>query len=553
MKVPRIVAMLVWLVLSACGGGSGDTEAPVAAQQYVDGIWEGTLGDNESFAIINATPSGSSSDVHVAKKVSVPSYPYGGTSPYDIVQGLLSVRQNRLTGTSFTYQDVQAFDSERGYTNRVTLSGTAVTRPGATQADQVSGVYSQPVYPVGVMDLITYTDTPINLRLSRQNNFVASLTALRGLYRGGVNGSSWSLTINGGLIAGNVSGCAVLGRVSVHTPNAAAASKALFDVSLSLGGTSPTCTRPQTEYSGLAFVMYDTANQKTGLRLIAHSNSVSTLRKATASLVLDGQFMSDINPIPIATSVLAEGFYVSTDAQDSLSAVVLPNNQYVFYRPSSLVLLGDLRSDTSSSAVASVNGIYYNPSNNSYTPDVYLMGDVRDSDSLGRVFTGYYNVNPTSFDQGLSNFSLRRDTNLTYTLVNASPSSVNLAGTYNSNSGFASPFITSLVLRASGNDYVITGNTQLTGVDSANQPTCVVNGRVTPYALPGGATNTTRNIYSVTVLRYDNCEARAGLAPQSGVLFAEFSSGTTVNGVRLLTYGAQTGTTNHTVFYGVRQ
>ena len=62
MKVPRIVAMLVWLVLSACGGGSGDTEAPVAAQQYVDGIWEGTLGDNDSFAIINATPSGSPSD-----------------------------------------------------------------------------------------------------------------------------------------------------------------------------------------------------------------------------------------------------------------------------------------------------------------------------------------------------------------------------------------------------------------------------------------------------------------------------------------------------------
>jgi hypothetical protein len=101
MKVPRIVAMLMLLGLGACGGGSGDTEAPVAAQQYVDGIWEGTLGDNESFAIINATPSGTSSDVHVAKKVSVPSYPYGGTSPYDIVQGLLSVRQNRLTGTSF--------------------------------------------------------------------------------------------------------------------------------------------------------------------------------------------------------------------------------------------------------------------------------------------------------------------------------------------------------------------------------------------------------------------------------------------------------------------
>ncbi len=472
MKVPRIVAMLMLLGLGACGGGSGDTEAPVAAQQYVDGIWEGTLGDNESFAIINATPSGTSSDVHVAKKVSVPSYPYGGTSPYDIVQGLLSVRQNRLTGTSFTYQDVQAFDSERGYTNRVTLSGTAVTGPGATQANQISGIYSQPIYPVGVTDLITYADQAVNLRLSRQNNYTASLTALRGMYRGGVNGSTWALTINGSMVAGNVSGCAVLGRVAVKTPNASAASKALYEVSLSLGGTSPTCTRPQTEYSGLAFVTYNDNNQKTGLRLIAHSNSVSTLRKATASLVLDGLFVSDINPIPLATSALAEGFYVSTDAQDSLSAVVLPNNQYVFYRPSSLVLLGDLRSDSNSSVVASMNGIYHagNNAGNTYTPDVYLMGDIRASDSLVRVFTGYYNFNPTSFNQSLSNFSFKLDPSLTYTL-GTTPNAVQLAGTYNSNAAFNSPIISSLVLQRSGNDYLITGTTQFTGVD-ADTRTC---------------------------------------------------------------------------------
>ncbi len=558
--------MLLMLVLSACGGGN-DSQAPVPTQQFVDGIWEGKLGDSSVFAIINANLDGTSSDAHFAKTVSAPLYPYGGTSAYDVLQGLINVRQNRLSGSSFTYQDVQAFDVETGYTNRVTMTGSATQGPGAVNADQISGSYTQPVYPVAVDSPITYADTSMSLRVSRQNLYTASLTNIRGTYKGGVNGSTWSITINGGVVAGSISGCAVIGGVGAKRPNSSASSKALYEVNLALGGNSPTCTRGGVQYTGYAYVKYDALDQKTGLRFIGHSTNASTVRKASASLVLDGAFISDINPIPIPVPSETQGFYVSTGTlQPTLYAVVLPNGQYYFYTPSSMVLFGQLQRDSTSSAVASNNGVYYKPADSSFMPDVYLVGDVRADVANSRVFTGFFNYSPLAQDLNLTQFSLKLDPALRYTLSPAAApdtsitsSAVALAGNYSMNNGFTSSLISSLELTQVGatNNYTLTGNTQFSGVDADNQRTCVLSGSVNPYTLPDGSTNTTRNIYSVNALTVNNCASRVelqSLAPQSGVLLAEFNAGAnTVRGVRLLTFGSFPGnTTAQNVFFGVK-
>lgn len=564
MTLLRLGAMLLMLMLSACGGGN-DSQAPVPSQQFVDGIWEGKLGDSSTFAIINANLDGTGSDAHLAKNVSAPLYPYGGTSAYDVMQGLLNVRQNRLSGSSFSYQDVQAFDVETGFTNRVSVTGTAVQGPGAANADQISGTYTQPVYPVAVDGDITYTDTPMSLRLSRQNNYTASLTNIRGIYKGGVNGSVWSITINGGVVAGSISGCAVIGGVGIKRPNSSAASKALYEVNLTLGGTSPTCTRAGVQYVGYAFVTYDVLGAKTGLRFIGHSTNVATVRKASASLVLDGAYVSDVVPVPISTVSVTEGFYTSTSSSlPTLNAVVLPNNQYYFYTSSNMVLFGQLQPDAASSAVASSNGVYYKATDGSFMPDVYLIGDVRADTLNTRVFTGFFNYSPLSQDLNLTQFSLKLDPNLRYTLTPASggaaattPSAVTLTGVYNMNNGFNSSLISTVQLTKTGNNYGLAGSTQFTGMDDLGNPTCTVSANVTPYNLPDGSVNSTRNLYSVNSLTISNCADHPELqtaAPQSGVLLAEFTTGTnTVRGIRLLTYGAFPGSaTAQTVYYGSR-
>ena len=563
MTVLRLGAMLLTLWLSACGGGN-DSQAPVPTQQFVDGIWEGKLGDNTTFAIINANLDGSGADAYLAKTVSAPNYPYGGASAFDLMQGLFNVRQNRLSGTNFTYQDVQAFDVETGYTNRVSVSGTAVQGPLAINADQISGSYTQPVYPVAAKGDITYTNTPMSLRVSRHNTYSASLTNIRGIYKGGVNGSVWSITINGGVVAGSISGCAVIGGVGIKRPNSSAATKALYEVNLALGGTSPTCTRAGVQYVGYAYVTYDVLGTKTGLRFIGLSTNASTARKASANLVLDGAYVSDVVPVPLPTASVTEGFYTSTsNGLPTLNAVVLPNNQFYFYT-SSMVLFGQLQADTASSAVASSSGVYYKPTDGSFTPDVYLIGDVRADTTNTRVFTGFFNYSPLSQDLNLTQFALKLDPAVRYTLTPASgnapattPNAVTLTGIYNMNNGFNNSLISSVQLTKTGNNYSLSGSTQLTGIDELGNPTCTVSAGVTPYNLPDGSANTTRNLYSVNALTINNCSAHPELqtvAPQSGVLFAEFTTGTnTVRGIRLLTYGAFPGSPSaQTVYYGTK-
>lgn len=554
--------MLFMLVLSACGGGN-DSQAPVPTQQFVDGIWEGKLGDSSVFAILVANSDGNA-DAHFAKTVSAPLYPYGGTSAFDVMQGLINVRQNRLSGTSFTYQNVQAFDVETGYTNRVSMSGTAVQGPGAVNANQISGAYTQPVYPVAVDGDITYTDTPLGLKLSPNNLYTASLTNIRGTYKGGVNGAAWSITINGGVVAGSISGCAVIGGVGLKRPGSSAASKALYEVNLALGGTSPTCTRAGVQYVGQAFVTYDLLGAKTGLRFIGHSTNLSTVRKASASLVLDGAYISDINPIPIPTVSVTEGFYVSTTGvSPTLNAVVLPDNQFYLYTNSSMVLFGRLQQDAASSAVASSNGVYYKTTDGTFMPDVYLLGDVRSDPANTRVFTGFFNYSPLSQDLNLTQFSLKLDPALRYTLTPASggaaattPNDVSLAGTYNMNNGFNNSLISSVQLTRSGNNYSLAGSTRFTAMDSTGNPTCTVAAGITPYNLPDGSANVTRNLYSVNALTINNCADHPELqtlAPQSGVLLADFTPNTnTMRGIRLLTFGSAIGSPSaQTVFYGV--
>ena len=522
MTVLRVGAMLLMLVLSACGGGN-DSQAPVPTQQFVDGIWEGKLGTSNAFAIAVSNADGTGTDVLLARSVSA-NYAYASLSPYDVLQGRVGVNKNVLAANDLIYQGIQAFNATTGYvegdfTNKVVLNGSAAQGPGVAQTDRVSGTYTQPSFPIDADGDITYTLLPLTLSLSTQNKYTASIDAIRGTYRGGINGTTWSLTINNGFMAGSIASCMVVGGVKLKSPATSASSKALYVVNMTLRGISPRCTRSGVSYEGLAYVTYDSANQKTGLRFIQNSQTVNTAQKPSAHLVLDGQFVADITPLPVAVATAPQGFYV--DALQGLYAAVLPDKSYFFYKDSGLVLQGELGALTNSSFVMSKSGAYYGATGN--VSDVYVVGDIQ-TNTTGVVFKGYYTYSPLDVDLNTPTFNLVLDPGLPYLLAGVTTDNLNLTGTYNCRGGFSCGQASSLVLGTkTNNTYRLTGTTT-TG--------CNLTGLVTPYSTLGGGANNGVNLFSVSGLN-SSCDDPA--VNYSGVLFAEINANNMVTGMRLAT------------------
>jgi hypothetical protein len=543
MTVLRLGAMLWMLVLSACGGG-GDSQAPVPSQQYVDGIWEGKLGTSNAFAIMVANADGTGTDTLIGKSVSA-NYAYASLSPYDLMQGRLNINKNVVFATDLIYQGIQAFNADTGYlagdfTNAVKLSGVALQGPGVTQADRLSGTYSQPVFPSLPDGDITYTLQPITLSLSDQNKYTASIDAVRGTYRGGSIGSIWSITINNGFIAGSVSGCMVVGGVKLKTPSTNASSKALYEVNMTLRGISPRCTRSGVTYEGLAYVTYNAANQKTGLRFIQNSQTVTTAQKPSAHLVLDGTFMADIQPLPVAITPVPQGFYV--DAANNLYAAVLPDNRYFFYKDSGLLLQGELGLNTNSSFVMSKSGSYFSPG----VSDVYVVGDIQTTPA-GLSFKGYYTYSPLDVDLNTPTFNLVLDPALPYVLPGVTTDTLNLTGTYSCRGGFSCGQAASLTLGAKANNSY--------PLSATPTPGCNLTGQVTPYSTLGTGANTGLNLFSVSGLS-NSCDIPA--VSYSGVLFAEINANNVVTGLRLAATSTTTDTAGNALpvarfFLGTKQ
>jgi len=543
MTVLRVGAMLLMLMLSACGGGN-DSQAPVPSQQYVDGIWEGKLGTSNAFAIMVANADGTGTDTLIAKSVSA-NYAYASLSPYDLMQGRLNINKNVVSSNDLIYQGIQAFNADTGYlegdfTNAVKFNGVALQGPGVSQSDRLSGTYTQPGFPAVADGEITFAAQPITLSLSDQNKYTASIDAIRGTYRGGSIGSTWSLTINNGFIAGSVSGCMVVGGVKLKTPANSSASKALYMVNMTLRGINPKCTRSGVSYEGLAYVTYGPNNQKTGLRFIQNSQTVKTAQKPFAHLVLDGMFFADIQPLPVAITPVPQGFYV--DTANNLYAAVLPDNRYFFYKDSGLLLQGELGLTVNSSFVMSKSGNYFSPG----VSDVYVVGDIQTTPA-GLSFKGYYTYSPLDVDLNTPTFNLVLDPSLPFVLPGVTTDTLNLTGTYSCRGGFSCGQAASLTLGTkTNNSYALT---------ATPTPGCNLTGQVTPYSTLSTGANTGLNLFSVSGLK-NSCDDPAVI--YSGVLFAEINANNVVAGLRLAATSTTTDTAGNVMpvarfFLGTKQ
>lgn len=545
MTVLRVGAMLLMLVLSACGGGN-DSQAPVPSQQYVDGIWEGKLNTTDYFAIMVANTDGSSTQALIAKEVSV-NYAYAKDSPYDLLQGTLKVNQNVVSGRNLIYQGIQAYNDtgylEGDFTNAVTYDGSALQGPGAVQSDKLSGSYLQPIFPSLANGKIAYAPQSLTLELSGQNKYTASIDAIRGTYRGSIqSGSTWTLTINNGFIAGSIAGCMVVGGVVVPEEyKSNLSTKALYKFNMTLRGIRPGCTRPNIKYEGLAYVLYDSASQKKmGLRAIQISQTISTAQKGSAHLVLSGDFIADIQTLPVNTAVAPQGFYV--DTAKGLYAVVLPDRRYFFYKDSGLVLQGELGLFANSSFVMSKSGTDYENA----VKDVYVVGDIQAITS-GVVFKGYYTYSPLDVDLNTPTFNLVLDPALPYVLAGVTTDTLNLTGTYSCRGGFSCGQAASLTLGTkTNNSYALT---------ATPTPGCNLTGQVTPYSTLSTGANTGLNLFSVSGLK-NSCDDPAVI--YSGVLFAEINANNAVTGLRLAATASTTDANGNTLpmarfFLGTKQ
>ena len=513
---------LLAVVLSGCGGGGGSDDLNNAgplpgAQQFPGGIWEGTTGSGATtrsvFGYIDPGSDGRGGDFYFAKGTA-------GNSGYDSLYGRLSVNVTSVLATNVTYFSGQDGKFAQGLSLRGTASANLVTGRTAT----ISASYSDPVGTLAA----TGANTPIRLAYSPLNNYTARTELLAGTYRGGgVFGGGWMLTISAqGTVSGYVGSCSLTGNAGIQSSNSA-----VYRINLNLQGDPVLCPSTGTGQAGVAVLKYE---PNTGLRtgiwvLTRHTTGQPT------TYVLDGS-ADAVNlapPLPVGQS--AAGHWAPAGSSADLTAVVLPDNAYFFYKRVGTgydVLYGTLLGGALSSLFASSDGVYFanqRSVQNQYSGGVTLNADAR----TGESFTGNY-ADPTLRGASIQ-FVTRPDT--VYPYLSLTPQSLAaLAGLYRSNAVGFGGASTSLDISPVG---VLTGTTS---------DGCDVTAQLQPY--PAGQGNL--NVYRVESLAYTGLCPQAGGPLQSGVASAQFdASGTRIVGLRILAAGqGPSGRRANTVFLG---
>lgn len=512
------------VLLASCGGGSsgGEDVGPApGVQQYPGGVWEGTVGtgvlQRKVFGYIDPGPMGTGGEFYFAREAA-------GSAGYDGLYGRLNVERTAVLGPSSTYFSVQ----DGKFANNVTLRGTASGSLTTGRTSTISGTYSDPVGTAAATGGLT----TLKLNYSVLNNYPGQLSLIEGTYRGGGTfGGSWvlSITPQGGL-TGSIGACSVTGTVIPRAKDSA-----VYGVSMNLAGNELLCAGTGTTQSGVAVLKFDVAgSSRSGIWLLTRNST-----GPASTFVLEGKADGPNTPLPSPTAQSAAGNWtgtVSGTGATSVSAAVLPDGGYFFYRPIGAgydALYGTLLVAPGSSLVSSTDGAYWNHQNipaAQYTESIVLSGDARS----GFSFAGTYS-NPVPGNPAIA-FAMVPDTTFPYNATLAS-SVGRLAGTYSSPGiGFGANSVT-LKVSPIG---------EILGTTSNG---CVLAGVVTPYESGGN------NLYRVRNLSYtgEGCPLNSSPA-QSGVASARFdAAGQTVTGLRILTaVRTPAGERFQTIFVGTR-
>lgn len=513
-------------VLAGCGGGdSGDSDSgSVSAQQFPAGVWTGTAGpvggtQRQFVGVIDGGTSGEGGIFYFAKDT-------GGVG-YDGLYGTLSVNRATLRATGATYFSTS---DARFATSSTTVSGTVTGAPGDVKPNgRISGNYSD---PVGTAAAAGTTVVPFTLNYSTVlTEHVSSRALIAGTYRtGGIFGSTSVVTIDAlGNVTGTNAGCTLGGSIGVPNP-AITKQTGIYTIKILLSGTTTACSQTGTEQNGVAVVQYNANDVKTGIWIFTY-NTGGTRNTYVLNATVDA---SEPTVPPLTTTQVAEGLYAGNvttagGTSERINGIVLPDNQYFFYRGSPGaaydVLFGSLNVTPSSSTFTSTNGVYVTGSAGTVTGGISLAGDVRTRTSLTATFADPVNGNTVStIATSYNSLYATPVANLTF-----------LAGrSYTMNGGFLGKTIT-LSIDAAG---------AVTGTSSDN---CTVTGSIKPYSSTGS-----QNLYTAA-LTYGGTVCPLLTQPQqTGVAVIEFNGVNTPTGLRVFTVSnnGRTGESYNTVFLG---
>jgi hypothetical protein len=490
-------------VLAGCGGGGGDdggsSDAPASVQQYPAGVYTGQAGplsaQRDFIGYIDGGSNGTGGLYYFAKD--------SGGQGYDGLYGTLSVTGTALRAPNSTY--FSTVDSKFA-TLPLLVTGTVTGAAADVKTNaRIVGSYAN---PVGTSAATGAALVPFTLNYSAAlTEHPSSLALLKGTYRsGGAFGSNAAVVSIDALgnVTGSNLGCTFTG--TARTPNA---QRGIYNVSLTLGGTAASCPRTGSTESGIAVIAYDAAGAKQALWVFTTAPATSTRNTFVINAVPDPE---PLTPPPATTPQVATGLFTGTVASgatsDGFNGVVLPSNQYFFYRnrgSSYDVLYGSLSVAPASSVFSSTNGTYYASAAGTYTGGVVFTGDVRTRGAL----TGSF-ADPTA-GNSVAQISA------TYSaLFDARAADVaTLAGkTYRQDAEFSGRSM-QIAIDATG---TITGS---------NSDNCTVGGTIAPYTTPS-----TANLYTVTLIYGGATCTGANRPREGGVAIAEADGG-----LRILTAG----------------
>ena len=445
---------------------------------------------------------------------------------YDVLYGtLLGGAQSSL----FTSSDGVYFANQQSVQNQ--YSGGVTLNADARTGESFTGSYADPTVGGASTRFVTGPDTGYPyFSLTPQ-----SLATLAGLYRSnavGFGGASTSLDISpAGVLTGTTSdGCDITAQLQPY--QAGQANLNVYRVeSLAYAGLCPQAGAPLQ--SGVASAQFDASGTRViGLRILAAGQGPSGQRANT--VFLGGKLSS--GPI-VPAGQIAAGYWTGTTnaaGNTRISTVVLPNNDYFFYKRAGTgydVLFGTLFESGRNPPFTSTDGVYFASLQRQYNSGVAVSATAR----TGVSFIGSY-ADPT-----LAGASILFDTGPDPEYPYVSPVSQSVAalvGQYRSNiSGFGG-VNTSLDISLLG------------AIKGSTSDGCELEGRLEPY--PANQANL--NLYRVEGLVYKGLCSQAGTLLQSGIASAQFDAGARVIGLRILTAGqGPSGQRVNTVFLGSRQ
>ncbi len=541
-----VVAFSLAAALAGCGGGGGDPseeEAPVAAQQYPAGIWEGTVGSGTSqrvmVGIVEGGEDGKGGEFYFARGAT-------GAAGYDALYGLLRTNVTAVAASGVTYFSVQ----DGKFASGLTLRGTAAPDPATGKTATISGTYSSPAGTAAA----TGSPASFKLQYSKLNDYPASAQLLEGTYRGsGVFGGNWVITVTGqGSLAGRIGGCNVQGAMAPRAKDSA-----LYAVTMNLMGDESSCSFRGTQQSGVAVLRFDANQVPNGIWLFTR-NATGAPNTYMLNGLADPRHPTNPSTGPLSAAgnwagllKLPAGVAGDTD----IRGAVLPDGGFFFYTNSSFshnVLYGRLNrygNDASTTRFVTANdGVFFDRlagGTGGNIGDVLVDATLESLAGAGVAsrLTGLYSyaAQPGGYP---TQFTMQPDS--LFTLPAGKQANVNaIVGSYRMAGSSFGGHQVDVEVAADG---AITGST-------SNE--CLIVGKLLGDVQPQ------HNLYRVEAFGFlkspttpDNfigCEQSTGPS-QSGSASATFDAQGNVVGLRILAAGlSQSGQRAHTVFVGTRR